>query len=73
MQRLLKFLRYESQVEALLERVPWDPAETLSEDLRIAELAARAHLRAAADRVPRRICPFDSGPVAHRSQSTLYA
>ena len=65
-QGLLKPFGHESQVEALLERVPRHAAETLREHLCVAEFAARAHLRAAADRVPRRIRPLNRRAVAHR-------
>jgi hypothetical protein len=47
MQRLIKFFGNEPEVETLFERVSGHTAETLREKLRIAEFAARAHLRAA--------------------------
>jgi histone H3/H4 len=69
-QRLLKLLWHESQVEALLEGVSRHAAETLREHLCVAEFAARAHLRAAADGVPRRVRPLNRRAVAHRLLST---
>jgi hypothetical protein len=68
-QRLLQLFGHESQVEALFKRVFGHTSEALGEELRIAEFAARAHLRAAADRVPRRVRPFDGRSVAHSSYS----
>jgi hypothetical protein len=63
-QRLLKLLGHESQVEALLERVSRQ-RETLREHFRVAEFAARAHLRAAPNRVPRGVRRFNGGASAH--------
>lgn len=64
-QRLLKLLGHQSQVKALLERVSRHAAETLREQLRVAKFAARAHLRAAANGVPRRVRPLNRRAVAH--------
>ena len=66
-QRLLQLLGHESEIEALFKRVSGHTAKALSEDLRIAELAAGAHLCAASDRVPSRVGPLNRRPVAHRS------
>jgi hypothetical protein len=65
MQWLIEPFGNESEIEPLLERVSRHTAETFREQLRIAEFAARAHLRAAADGVPGCVRPFDCGPVAH--------
>src|SRR5271155_840645 len=40
-------------------------AKPLREGLGVAVLAPRTHLRAAADRVPRRVSPFDFRVLAH--------
>ena len=64
-QRLLELFGNESEVEALLERVSRHTAETFREQLRVAELAARAHLRAAPDGIPRRVRPLNRRAVAH--------
>lgn len=64
-QWLLKLFGHQSEVEALLEGVSRHAAEALREHLRVAELAARAHLRAAANRVPRRVRPLNRRAVAH--------
>ena len=55
MQRLIELFRNESEIEALLERVSRYIAETLREQLRIAEFATRTHLRTAPHRVPSRV------------------
>src|SRR5688500_13706031 len=65
-ERLLKLFGHQPQVEALLEGVSRHAAKTLREHLRVAEFAARAHLRAAADGVPRRVRPLNRRAVAHR-------
>ena len=67
MQRLIELLGNESEIEALLKRVSRHTAEAFREQLRVAELAARAHLRATADRVPRRVRPLNRRAVAHRA------
>ena len=66
MQRLLELFRNESEIEALLEGVTRHPAETFREELRVAEFAARAHLRAAPHWIPGRVRPFNRRAVAHR-------
>ena len=64
-QRWFQLLGYESQIEAALKGVSGYATEALSEHLRLAELAARAHSRAAPDRVPGRVRPLNGRPVAH--------
>ena len=59
MKRLIEFFGNEPEVETLFERVSGHTAETLREKLRIAEFAARAHLRAAPDWIPCRIRPLN--------------
>jgi hypothetical protein len=49
----------------LLIGVAGNAAEALGERLRVAVLAARAYLGAAAQRVPGGIRPFDFGVIAH--------
>jgi hypothetical protein len=66
MQRLIEFFGNEPEVETLFERVSRHTAETFCEKLRIAEFAARAHLRAAPHWVPSRIRPLNRRAVAHR-------
>jgi hypothetical protein len=66
MQWLIEFFWNESKIEALLERVAWHTPEAFCENLCIAELAARAHLRAASHWIPRRVCPFNRRAIAHR-------
>jgi hypothetical protein len=58
-QWLIEFFWNQSKIEALLERVAWHPPEAFCEELRVAESAARAHLRAASDWIPRRIRPLN--------------
>jgi hypothetical protein len=64
-QWLIELFRNESEIETLLERVSWHSAESFCEQLRIAELAARTHLRAAPDRIPRCVRPLDGRAIAH--------
>ena len=64
-QRLRELLRDEPQIEALLVRMAWHAAEPLGERLGVAVLAAGADLRAAADRVPRRVGPLDFRVLSH--------
>lgn len=64
-QRLLKLLGHQSQVEPLLEGVPRHAAETLREHLRVAELAARTHLDAASHRIPSCVRPLDGRAITH--------
>lgn len=65
-ERLLQLFGHQSQIEALFKRMPGHTSEALREQLGIAEFAARTHLRASADRVPRGVRPFDGRPIAHR-------
>ena len=64
-QRLFQLLGYEAQIEAMLKGMSRYATEAFGEHLRVAELAAGAHFRAAPDRVPGRVRSFDSRPVAH--------
>ncbi len=64
-QRLLKFLRDQPQIEALLEWVSRHTPKPFREHLCIAVLAARTNLRAPAHRVPGGICPLDRRTLAH--------
>src|ERR1700722_1380689 len=57
---LVELLGNQPQVKALLVGVPWDPAESLSEGLRITVLAARADFFAASHRIPSGVSPFDA-------------
>jgi hypothetical protein len=49
----------ETEIESLLVWMARDAPEALGERLRIAVLAAGTDLRATAQRVPRRVGPFD--------------
>src|SRR3989304_3292125 len=49
--------------------MPRHPTEPLGEGLRVAVLAARADLGAAADGVPCRVRPLDRGGLAHRCRN----
>jgi hypothetical protein len=56
-----QFLRDQTQVEPLLVGMPLHAAKPLRECLGVAMLAAGADFRAAADRVPGRVGPFNVG------------
>ena len=62
---LRKFLRNQPNVESLFEGMSRNTSKTLCKSLRIAVLTSGADLRAASDRIPRRIRPFDLGMFAH--------
>jgi hypothetical protein len=57
---------YEAEIKALLIRVAGNSAKVLRKSLGVAMLAAGTYLRAAPERVPCRVCPFDFfGMLAH--------
>src|SRR5262249_49759193 len=58
-------VRPDLEVEALFVGMAWDPTESLGKRLGVAVLAPGADLRAACDRVPRGIRPFDRACLAH--------
>src|SRR5207237_10194982 len=66
--RIGEFLGHESQIEALFVRMTGNTPEALCERLGVAMRTARTHLPTTADRVPRRVCPFDFRTVAHCSR-----
>jgi hypothetical protein len=72
-QRLLQPRRPEPQVEALFIRVAGDTAEALREGLGVAVRAARRDLRAARDRVPGRLGPFDCAAISHLGPNRIDA
>src|ERR1039458_5788994 len=63
---------YEPQIKALLVWVAGNAAESFGESLRVAVFASRADFRAAAQRVPGRIRPFDFGMIAHNACSAKH-
>lgn len=67
----VQLLRNKAEVKPLLERVSRNPAKPLGEDLRVAELAAGAHLRATTYRVPRGVRPLDRGSVTHATAKII--
>src|SRR5262249_49699005 len=66
-ERFRQFLRNKSQVESLFERMSCYAPKSLSEAFSVAVLTARTDLRAATNRIPRRISPFDLGKKRHRA------
>ena len=58
-ERLCQFRGDQAKVESLLIRMPFDSAKPLRKRLGIAMLAAGTDLRAAANRIPGRVGPFD--------------
>ena len=60
-------LSTQRQVEALLERMALDAAESLREPLGIAVIASPGNLGATSDGVPCRIRPLDSGILSHQN------
>lgn len=64
-ERLGQFLRHQPQVEPLLVRMPRHAAPALSKRLGVAMRATRTYLRAATDRVPGGIGPFDLAVLTH--------
>ncbi len=58
-QRLGEFFGYQSQVETPFVGVARNTAESFGEGLSVTVLAAWTDLGAAADRIPRRVGPFD--------------
>lgn len=63
--RLFETGRSKRQVEPRLERVALHAAKPFREPFRIAVVATRADFRAARDRIPRRVGPFDFGGLRH--------
>lgn len=59
MQRLAQPVGPERKIKAVSERMLWDVSKPLGEPLGVAEIAAARDLRAARDRVPCRIRPFN--------------
>ena len=65
-QRQLEHLRLQREVEPVpVVRLP-HRLQALRHPLGVAVLAARADLRAARHRVPRRLGPLDRGPLRHQ-------
>jgi hypothetical protein len=58
-ERLIEFFGYEAQIKTLLVWVPRDASEALCKSLGVAVLASRADFRAASNRIPSSISPFN--------------
>src|SRR5262249_55598734 len=71
-QRISEFLWDQPEIESPFVGMALDATEPLSEGLGITVLAPRADLRAATDRIPRRIRPFNCRVIAHRSLDSIY-
>jgi hypothetical protein len=62
---------YQPKIETLLVRMTFNAPKALRKSFRIAVLATRTDLRAASDRIPRRIRPFNRRIRAHHSPACL--
>src|ERR1017187_1030016 len=72
-ERFAKFLWNKTQVESLLVWVTLHTAKSFSKHFGVAVLASGADLRAAANRIPRRISPLDGAVNAHVGSSAACA
>src|SRR5512135_1068631 len=61
-----KLLGHQPEIESPLVGMAGHAPKPLGERLRVAVRASRTNFRAASDRIPRRVGPFDLGFLAHR-------